>query len=659
LHTTSTGRRGFAIDDDRQPEADDAHTRALIIDAPPEARLLVDAPPGTGKTEIAARRLGALVNGNASPGQILVLSFSRSAVRTLTRRLSKLSDPDIVEELRHVAIRTFDSWAFRILRLAGMRTEDLLSRRYDDNIETLTTMMTGGRGDEIRQILGDKRCILVDEFQDLPGVRGDLVLALFDLLSPPGQPGAGFTVLGDPAQAIFGFAGRVEGAGTPVPTPREYWRRLLERYGDELKHLTLTRNFRATPAIARISDEMRAILSGDASEADKLAAIRAKLETLAPSDALSPAMLAPRDGSRAILTRTNGEALRVLQELFGQDVLGGQTPVRLRAAGHVAVPPAWIAAFLRELKAPQLLRTQFVRIHEHIEKRWNASGARPDLYLPPVDVAWSRLVRASGGNNDDVIDLPELRARLFWPDSFPDDQQTPDDGIVVTTIHQSKGMEFDLVTLLESEQKAEPDDAAALEEEASVAYVAATRAAQALTRLPSDSIWRAPTYREFGDRQRLCHWWSGWVNLEMGIPGDIDPSGFADPALHGGEAAVQNLQRFLLENVRALEGHKVMLIKVGEGKDTHYNIHLQDDREPGAVIGRTTKHIPWDLLRLLYDKGYYLPGRIMNLRISAVGTYTGPDDGKLGDPERTSRLWLGVGLCGTGDFKPWKPKKQG
>jgi hypothetical protein len=77
------------------------------------------------------------------------------------------------------------------------------------------------------------------------------------------------------------------------------------------------------------------------------------------------------------------------------------------------------------------------------------------------------------------------------------------------------------------------------------------------------------------------------------------------------------------------------------------------------VIGRTTKHIPWDLLRLLYDKGYYLPGRIMNLRISAVGTYTGPDDGKLGDPERTSRLWLGVGLCGTGDFKPWKPKKQG
>jgi DNA helicase-2/ATP-dependent DNA helicase PcrA len=633
----------------------------LIINAPPEARLLVDAPPGTGKTEIAARRLGALVNGKVSPGQILVLSFSRSAVRTLTRRLTKLSDADTVEELRHLAIRTFDSWAFRILRLAGCRTEELLSRRYEDNIEMLTGLISGGLREEIRQVIGAKKCILVDEFQDLPGVRGDLVLALLDLLAPPGQSGAGFTVLGDPAQAIFGFAGRVEAAGTPLPTPREYWQRLLARYGDDLKPLTLTQNFRATPAIAKISDEMRTILSSDAPEAEKLAAIRAKLETLPPSEALTPAMLAPREGSRAILTRTNGEAVRVLKELFGDDVIGGQTPVRLRAAGHAVVPPAWIAAFLRELKSPQLLRTQFVRIHEHLGKKWNASGARPDLYLPPVDAAWSRLVRASGGNNDDSIDLAELRTRLFWPDSFPDDQQTPDDGIVVTTIHQSKGMEFDLVTLLESEQKAALDDAAAIEEEASVAYVAATRAAQALTRLPSDSIWPAPLYRDFAEqRQRLCHWWNGWVNLEMGIPGDIDPTGFADPALHGGETEVQNLQKFFLENVRALEGHKVMLVKAGEARGTHYNIHLQNDREPGRLIGRTTKQITWDLLRLLHEKGYYLPGRIMNLRISAVGTYTGPNDGNLGDPERTSRLWLGVGLCGTGDFKPWKLKwKQG
>lgn len=587
-------------------------------------------------------------------GQILVLSFSRSAVRTLTRRLATLSNPFVIEELRHVAIRTFDSWAFRILRLAGARSEDLLSGGHDKNIETLTGLIRGSRREEIRQLIGNKKCIIVDEFQDLPGVRGDLVLALFDLIAPPGAGGAGFTVLGDPAQAIFGFAGRLESAGAEARTAREYWQDIRTRYGGELNYVKLTRNYRATPTIAKISDEMRAILAGDTSEADKLAAIKAKLDVLPSSAPLHPDLLAPTDGSRAILTRNNGEALRVLQELLGDSTVAGPTPVRLRAAGHVAIPPAWIAALLRELKAPQLPQAQFLRIYAFLAQRWSSNG-RPDLNLPPAEICWSRLVRASGGSDDGFIDISTLRARLFWPDSFPDDQHAPDDGLVVTTIHQSKGMEFDIVTLLETQRETEADNAAALEEEASVAYVAVTRAAQTITRLPPDSIYRAPTYRSFGEsRERLCHWRNGWVNLEMGIIGDIDPTGFADPTLHDGEAGVQALQTFLLDNVRALEGHKVLLVKTGQAKETHYNIHLQDDRRPGRLIGRTTKQIPRDLLSLVWDHGYYLPGWIMNLRISTIGTHTGPDNGTLAEPERTSRLWLGAGLCGTGDFKPKK-----
>ena len=85
-------------------------------------RMLVEAGPGTGKTEIAALRLADLLRSGLSAGQILVLSFSRSAVRTLTRRLSRITgtDESVLEELRHVSIRTFDSWAFRMLRLLGM-----------------------------------------------------------------------------------------------------------------------------------------------------------------------------------------------------------------------------------------------------------------------------------------------------------------------------------------------------------------------------------------------------------------------------------------------------------------------------------------------------------------------------------------------------------
>ena len=142
--------------------------------------MLVGAGPGTGKTQISALRLAGLIRSNLSPGQVLVLSFSRSAVRTLTRRLTVVASADehVVEELRYVAVRTFDSWAFRILRLLGHDPSELLRRAHDENIAAVTNAITGPACEHVRQLIGDRRHLIVDEFQDLPGVRGELVLAL-------------------------------------------------------------------------------------------------------------------------------------------------------------------------------------------------------------------------------------------------------------------------------------------------------------------------------------------------------------------------------------------------------------------------------------------------------------------------------------------------
>lgn len=113
------------------PEADDSAVRAGIVAAPASARQLVEAAPGTGKTELAARRLASLLRTELSAGQILVLSFSRSAVRTLSNRLAAMDHADarVVEDLRHLSVRTFDSWSFRMLRLMGEQPRALLSRR--------------------------------------------------------------------------------------------------------------------------------------------------------------------------------------------------------------------------------------------------------------------------------------------------------------------------------------------------------------------------------------------------------------------------------------------------------------------------------------------------------------------------------------------------
>ena len=641
---------------------DDEDDRLAVRDAGAAARLLVDAGPGTGKTQLAAYRISDLIRRGLSPGQLLVLSLSRSAVRTLTRRLTKIeTDERSVEELRHLAIRTFDAWAFRMLRLLGEQPSALLRRSHDDNIVALTKAIMGPSRDAVRERIGDRRHLIIDEFQDLPGVRGDLVIALLGLLAPRGKPGAGFTILGDPAQAIYGFAARASGHDT---SPKEYWDRVRETYGEGLERRMLRKNFRADAPLAQLASELRTVLLGEGTAAEKLEIMKEKVGALPPDGNLDPAWLASGEGSRAILTRTNAEALRVLQKLAGTGHDGPPGTLHIRTAGHANLPPPWIGAILRPFTGSVIAQSRFNLIHQHLCKLWD-ENVRRRIAMPDEATAWRRLCIAAGvGDDATSLEIAALRSRMSWPDAFPEDELGATDGVVVTTIHQSKGMEFDSVTVLESrsrevregEQAPPPPSPAEEAEAGSVLYVAVTRAARSLTRLPADSIHIAPFDSAFDSgRKRLLWWRNGWVNLETGIPGDVDPASFVDPAIHGGPEQVAALQETLLKDLETLEGRKVLLVKtVVEGK-AFYDIHVQEKtNQPGLRLGRMGQQLTTDLLQLLWSKGYSLPGWIMNLRIASIGTMTSDAERQLNDPERTSRLWLGISLFGTGDFKPKK-----
>ena len=651
----------------RGTRPDDEQDRRAIRAAGAAKRMLVAAGPGTGKTEIAALRMADLLRSGLSPGQILVLSFSRSAVRTLTRRLSRIagSEDSVLEELRHVSIRTFDSWAFRLLRLLGLPASKLLSRGHDENISELTRFIGSSQRDAVRGVIGSRRHLIVDEFQDLPGVRGELVLALLDLLAPPRRPGAGFTILGDPAQAIYGFA--VQEEGRTYPTPAEYWERVICTYGSELEQRSLERNFRASEPLAKVSAILRQVLLSERSDSEKLQFVREVVAALpSPREPASRDWL--REGSsrsRAVLTRSNGEAVRVLQALLGSEVEGPGMPVRLRAGSYASLPPAWIAGLLRRWQSPGLTRSRFGRIYEHLRRQWD-EAVRAHLCLPPEDAAWSRLARASNAPEEArEIRIPDLRARLSWPDAFPDDQLVGEEGLVVTTIHQSKGLEFDIVTLLdtgrddaEAEEGGNELDDRVASEEANVHYVALTRAGRELNRLDGRTIHGAPRKREFKSGRERLFWWRGkWINMEMGLRGDLDPFGFVDCALHGGAAGTEDLQEFLLRNAGGLEGHKVMLRKHVENGRAVWQVHLQKGTAPDRLIGRTAPQLTHDLLDILHGQGYALPSTIMNLRIAGVGTVSSDAEYSLEEPDRTSRLWLGVSLFGTGDFRTYKRRR--
>ena len=249
-------------------------------------------------------------------------------------------------------------------------------------------------------------------------------------------------------------------------------------YGDELELRTLRRNYRSDAPLAALSAELRTVLLGTLPDDEKLQQVRARIAALPiPDGELSPAWLDNEAKSKAVLTRTNGEALAVLRRLVGDGDDGPAKPVRLRAGSYAAPAPAWIGALLRQVRAPSVTRSQFERIYALLSGVWD-ENTKQQLAVPAEETAWMRLALASGAPGDAAsFELSALRARLNWPDAFPDDQPLAEEGLIITTIHQSKGMEFDIVTLLESSRDPrddEDDDSA----EASVAYVAVTRAAQ-------------------------------------------------------------------------------------------------------------------------------------------------------------------------------------
>ena len=220
----------------------------------------------------------------------------------------------------------------------------------------MTRQLEDPDGDVAARIAGIRH-VIVDEFQDLPGVRAEMVTALLARLDGLAGAKVGFTVLGDPVQAIYRFACRHEGA----PPSIDPWLPLRNRLGRTIREVVLKNNHRATEELAKKAAILRKILSSEALDAPrKLAGIREYLRQLPSSrdeERISGDWLGQLpDGSLAVLTRTNGEALQVWKMLLGSKLEGPTVPVHLKLAGGVHAAPAWIAALLSRYKHPTMTR---------------------------------------------------------------------------------------------------------------------------------------------------------------------------------------------------------------------------------------------------------------------------------------------------------------
>jgi DNA helicase-2/ATP-dependent DNA helicase PcrA len=489
-----------------EPTPDESQRR--VAEAPADARLVVTAGAGQGKTEVVAARLRHLIEeeGLSGTDDLLVLSFSRAAVAAVQCRVRGESS------LAAVTVRTFDSLASRLLLEAGEEVEGL---RFDPRIRAATDLL--GKPDSDVPTVDLLRHVVVDEVQDLVGDRAELVLALLHRLDGD----AGFTVLGDPLQAVFDFV--LDESRSSLTSPQ-----LLDALRADLgaADLRLEHHYRARTAEARavigLGDRMRTARSGRS----RLNKVRHHVDGLPSIGSLADlARLLPRwTGRTALLCDTNGQAMVISRELDEQSVSH-----RLRRPAEQLSVPSWVAAVLADSPTRHVDRATFDRmVHE--------SG----VVVP--DTAW-RMVKATERRRraPRELDLVELATHIAAGDVPVELADSGDADVVVSTVHRAKGLEFDNVVVVEQPERAaeEPDDDAD-DERARELYVAVSRARCRLATVKSPST--RGLYSDSRPPGRWVHGYKSWQTnaFEFRLP-DVErkrPYG-DDPA------TAQEVQRLL------------------------------------------------------------------------------------------------------------------
>ncbi|MET8214975.1 UvrD-helicase domain-containing protein [Streptomyces hirsutus] len=610
-----------------------------VVELSWETRLLVTAGAGSGKTHTVVRRLDALV-GHEDPeealraDEILVLSFSRAAVRELRDRIARHGD-----RARRVRVQTFDSWAYQLL-VQAYPDGEWASRGFDERIRAATDAIEKGAV-EAREF-GAPSHVVIDEAQDLVGDRREMVEALLDRF----QRSCGFTVVGDSAQGIYGF--QIEDPTERAGETDRFFTWLRESY-DDLVELGLTENFRARSPEARIALPLGSRLQSLAAARNGQEAAAEALHSELRDRLLDQPSLGDLAGEHvlqalrrfpdtcAILTRDNRQALAVSELLYEHGVEHA-----LKRSLRDRPVPYWVAELLRRAESLTLTEVRFLELLAEIPL---PEGVEPQR-------CWRSLRAATRRTGRGLVDVAAVR-RLVAERRFPDELGDPESArLTVSTVHRAKGLEYDRVVLLSPPTVAELRKAHEnldVPAEARALYVAMTRARHDLYPVTGPDTARIRSHRASG------RWYlGGWKKYErygvQALLGDIhseEPSG-----THGADMSAVDTQTYLLEHVRPGEAVTLRLrhsLPMGQNQSPPYDLVHRD-----RVIGEASERFRRDLHAVeTISRSWNVtwPAEIVGLRVDTLETVAGSTaagaNAGLGD----HGVWIAPRITGIGRYR--------
>lgn len=573
-----------------------------VITESTDARLVVEAGPGTGKTAVACARLAHLIaNEDIEPSNILMISFTRAAAAEIRKRLYSY----VGEASYAIQNTTIDSYAWAV-RL-GHDPSARLTQSYDDNIDRVISLL---RTDEdVSEEQSRLEHVVIDEAQDIEGRRAELITTMIKLL----RSDCGVTVFADEAQAIYGFSQRRPGYNSS-DTESSLLVRVRAGACGHFSTLSLSEVHRtSTPQLKKIYSDLRTELIKPEHQVIQLCEwVAGAIENLSAGDFESFLKQHPKDTPQDLLVLFRNRA-DVLD--FSQ---GQMDAHRLRLTDYEPGLPAWLALCFSHFREPLVSRERFSELWR---SNIGAESSAKEAWFP----AWDSLLKLAGWR-DDVVDILQLRRRLAGrrPPIEIAESEFGLEGFTLSPIHASKGREADIVILMmpTARKLRTLEDVV---EEARVLFVGATRARKELYVVPREHSWakKLTSGRNFHSNQNFSE---QQVSIEVGRNGDIEM---------GGLVGIQELERTeasAAQEYLAASAHSVMPLRLSrrQGADSKYSIEADDS---ARRVGMMSENFSRDVLEIsctTSSKSYNVPELIENVRAQGCSSIVlSPEDGAV------------------------------
>lgn len=571
-----------------------------IIAADSDARIWVNAGPGTGKTYTVIQRLKKLLQEEYE-GTILVLCFSKNAVQVIRNRLHDTLgyQADQFLDEKRLEIRTFDSFATYML------ADELNSKwNYDTRIEEFIRMIQRNPGvlDEILHY------VIVDEVQDTVGVRARMLLKILDDVK------CGVLLLGDRCQAIFDWTSREKHDMSFADLAAELQKRHLIQY-------ELSGNKRQSKELAQKGEEIRGtmLLEDETTQKAAIDAFKSWANLKWKSYDMKELPKQLHGAEDLILCKTNGEAAHISQILFE----------------NADVPHVMKQAFRHKSLAPWIAKVLFGSDGKILEKHCFMKNAE-EFEIDEAEGKWRTLKAMDDHPHAPGLHIPEVLSTLSHVDGLPAVcLNNAGNSAVVSTVHRAKGSEAEHVYWVDSpyayKNQAEQEENIA--DALKAAYVAITRAKEDVHMLKSDDKFRMkciPNNRwiQTGISSNKRSYCKG-IAMEAG---DVCPDSFADREFaKDAQAALARLEPGMVVDLWANEKRRC------------FDIYFD-----GQQIGRTSEAFTNALFAGFEATNHTRnwPNKITDVYVAAVTTEISTGSSTVAEKYSKTGCWLGIELGG-------------